>query len=119
MGRHQTAECPAKAQAMGRAKTLVSSLSTDTPPHRFTPVIVTHLNYAIPSETLIDSGADINLLSWELTRELGIAVHELPVHLEAKGVNGQKLFRVSHAIDHVKLNVQTHKESIFFPPLWL
>lgn len=44
----------------------------------------------------------MNLLSWELAHKLDVTAHELPVPLEAKGIDSGNLFGVSYITDLVE-----------------
>ena len=60
-----------------------------------TTVKVTHHN-TTELKALIDSGADANLMNWGLAEHLGLKTEPLAKSIEAKALNGERLFSITH-----------------------
>jgi hypothetical protein len=77
------------------------------------PVILKHQEQQIDTEMVVDSGADVSLISFNLGTDLGFKLADSEVKLGADGVGG----RVEYVLRDIQMTVAQH--SFAAPVAWL
>ena len=68
---------------------------------------------ALPLHALIDSGADESFIDQGIVRQLGIETMPLTIPIDAKGLNGSLIARVTHKTVPLSLLLSgNHRESL-------
>lgn len=81
--------------------------------HILTTVKVTHHN-TTEIKALIDSAAGADLMNWGLAEHLGLKTEPLAQSIEAKALNGERLFSITHVTEPVQLCINDHEEQLSF-----
>ena len=105
---HRAAVCSAKRSTVVSQFTVSSSVS-----RTLTTVKVIH-HTATELGALIDSGADESLMDWGLAEELGLKSELLVKPINAKALNGNELFTITHISEPLKMHINGHREHIRF-----
>lgn len=83
-------------------------------PRKLTPVTLHHHQTSWRCEALIDSGADLNLISSGVAQQLGVTCTLIETPLRARAINGNPLFRITRKTESMRLCIEEHQEEICF-----
>jgi Family of unknown function (DUF5678) len=71
------------------------------------PVTLNHKHHQIDTEMVVDSGADVSLISWQLGKDLGFGLADAEANLAADGVGGK--------VEYVLRNIELVVDGRAFP----